>query len=113
DGFDRAARDLGPGAAVLRDYTKSMKHHWHEAVYIPDLADPAAAWAVAARFRQLRDDDFTGGFVLRRFESFTAAEVRTWWVGGVCRLAGPHPDTPHDAPPAGVDLSAVQPLVAA
>ncbi|GAA3212661.1 ATP-grasp domain-containing protein [Dactylosporangium siamense] len=113
DAFERAATALGPGPAVLRDYTKSMKHYWHEAVYIPDLADLDAAWAVAARFRELRDDEFTGGFVLRRFEEFGPAEVRTWWVGGMCRLVGPHPDTPHDAPPAGLDLSAVEPLVAA
>jgi hypothetical protein len=37
-----------------------------EAAFIPDLADAGAAWKVAARFRQLRDDDFTGGFVLWR-----------------------------------------------
>ncbi|XVS60774.1 ATP-grasp domain-containing protein [Actinosynnema sp. CA-299493] len=55
-----------------------MKHHWHEAAHIPDLAD--AAWAVARRFTELRDDDATGGVVLRRFESFTYAEVSTWWV---------------------------------
>jgi hypothetical protein len=71
DGFTRACAELGPGPAVLRDYNKSMKHYWHEAVFIPDLADTAAAWAVASRFRQLRDDDFTGGFVLRRFERST------------------------------------------
>jgi hypothetical protein len=113
DAFERAAAALGPGPAVLRDYTKSMKHHWHEAVFIPDLADTAAAWTVAARFRELREDDFTGGYVLRRFESFASAEVRTWWVDGGCRLTGPHPDTPHDVPPAPVDLSRLGPLVAA
>jgi hypothetical protein len=90
-----------------------MKHYWHKPAYIPDLADTAAAWRVASRFRQLRDDDFTGGFVLRRFEQFGSAEVRTWWVHGVCLLVGPHPDTPHDNPPADLDLSAVTPLVAA
>jgi hypothetical protein len=54
---------------------------------------------VASRFRQLRDDDFTGGFVLRRSETFACAEVRTWWVDGVCRLVGAHPDTAHAEPP--------------
>jgi hypothetical protein len=55
----------------------------------------------------------SGGFVLRRFEQFGSAEVRTWWVHGVCRLIGPQPDTPHDNPSADLDLSAVTPLVAA
>jgi hypothetical protein len=110
-GFTEACASLGPGPAVLRDYTKSMKHYWQEAAFIPDLADTTAAWAVASRFRQLRDGDFTGGFVLRRFEQFTGAEVRTWWVGGVCRLIGPHPDTPHDAPLADLDPDTIAPLV--
>ena len=111
--FDRIRTGLGTGPAVLRDHTKSMKHHWHEAAFIPELTDAAAAWRVADRFRQLRDDDLVGGFVLRRFEEFTSAEVRTWWVDGVCRLIGPHPDTPDDQPPADLDLTAVTPLVAA
>lgn len=109
--FDQARRELGAGPAVLRDYTKSMKHHWHEAAYLPDLADAEAAWAVASRFRELRDDECAGGFVLRRFEHFTSTEVRTWWVDGECVLTGPHPDTPHE--PVGTpDVDAVAPLVA-
>ena len=60
--FDRARVELGGGPAVLRDYTKSMKHYWHEAAFIPDLHDSEAAWQVASRFRQLREDDFVGGF---------------------------------------------------
>ena len=99
-GFARACRDLGAGPAVVRDYTKSMKHYWHEAAFIPDLGDAAAAWRVASRFRQLREDEFTGGFVLRRFEHFTSAEVRTWWINGTCALTTAHPDTPEDHPPA-------------
>ena len=63
---------------MLRDYVKSMKHYWHEAAYIPDAADHGSAWKVAARCRELRGDEFTGGFVLRRFEKFTSAEARTW-----------------------------------
>ncbi|WP_051772671.1 ATP-grasp domain-containing protein [Saccharothrix sp. NRRL B-16314] len=115
EGFDRAAFDrarerLHAGPAVLRDYTKSMKHHWHEAAYIPDIADADAGWEVARRFTELRDDDATGGFVLRRFERFTSTEVRTWWVDGACALVGPHPDTPNDVPDAP-DLTAIGPLV--
>jgi hypothetical protein len=34
------------------------------------------------------------------------------WVDGVCRLVGPHPDTPDDAPPAGIDLTRVASLLA-
>jgi hypothetical protein len=113
DDFDRVRSELGAGPAVLRDYTKSMKHYWHEAAFIPDLADATAAWKVAARLRELRGDDFAGGFVLRRFEEFTGAEVRTWWIHGVCRLVTAHPDTPDDLPPADVGLEAVRPLVAA
>jgi ATP-grasp domain, R2K clade family 3 len=106
-GFDKARAQLGEGPAVLRDYTKSMKHYWHEAAYLPDVADGDAAWRVASRFRELRGDDFTGGFVLRRFESFTGAEVRTWWVDGTCRLVTAHPDSPDALPPAEVDLSGI------
>lgn len=110
--FDRAREELGPGPAVLRDYTKSMKHYWSEAAYIPELNDATAAWAVASRFRELRADDLAGGFVLREFEDFTSHEVRTWWTDGECRLVGPHPDTPHDAP-ADPDLGSVRTPIAA
>jgi hypothetical protein len=109
--FDDARTRLGPGPAVLRDYTKSMKHHWHEAAYIPDLSDAAAAWSVAQRFAYLRGDDLTDGFVLRRFEPFTGAEVRTWWIDGTCRLVTAHPDTP-DQPVPAVDLTTLEPVMA-
>lgn len=101
--FDRALRELRSGPAVLRDYTKSMKHYWHEAAFIPEVDDADGAWRVATRFQELRGEDMTGGFVVRRFENFLSAEVRTWWVDGRCRLIGPHPDTPEDMPPAELD----------
>ena len=110
--FDRACAELGSGPAVVRDHTKSMKHHWDEAMFIPDIADRDGAWAVARRFRELRGDDLQGGFVLRRFERFVSAEVRTWWVNGVRRLTGPHPDASGEEFGAEVDLTAVEPLVA-
>ncbi|MFF4894385.1 ATP-grasp domain-containing protein [Micromonospora chersina] len=77
------------------------------------LADRDAAWRVASRFRQLRGDDYVGGFVLRRFESFVGAEVRTWWVEGSCRLVTAHPDTLERLPAAEFDLSAVEASVRA
>ncbi|GIF08301.1 hypothetical protein Asi03nite_58390 [Actinoplanes siamensis] len=110
-GFLAACASLGSGAAVLRDYTKSMKHYWDEAAFVPSVADTTAAWRVASRFRELRDDDFTGGFVLRRFEEFTGAEVRTWWVDGVCRLVTAHPDTPSEPPPTDLDVAGFAPLI--
>lgn len=93
-----AAERLGTGPAVLRDYVKSMKHYWDEAAYIPELADREGVERVARRFRELREDSFTGGYVLRRFEDFVGAEARTWWVDGRCVLVTPHPDTPNDLP---------------
>ena len=110
--FSRACVGLGPGAAVVRDYVKSMKHYWQEAAFIPDLADAAAAWTVASRFRELREDEFTGGFVVRRFERFISAEARTWWVDGRCALVTAHPDTPGDPPPQDLDLTPITPLIA-
>jgi ATP-grasp domain, R2K clade family 3 len=106
-----ASAQMGPGPAVLRDYVKSMKHYWDEAAFIPDAADLAAVRKVAARFRELRGEDFTGGFVIRRFEELTSAEVRTWWAGGTCRLITAHPDTPGDQPPPGIDVTPFAPLI--
>jgi hypothetical protein len=113
EAFDQARIALGCGPAVLRDYTKSMKHYWHEAMFIPDLADATRAWAVATRLRELREDDFVGGFVLRRFEDFQPGEVRTWWVNGACRLISAHPDTPNHPPPTDLDLTPVRTPIAA
>ncbi|MBM2623807.1 ATP-grasp domain-containing protein [Actinoplanes sp. LDG1-06] len=104
DAFDKARSALGRGPAVIRDYTKSMKHYWHEAAYIPELTDADAAWKVARRLHELRGDDFTGGFVLRRFEEFTGAEARTWWIDGTCCLVTAHPDTADQSPAADLPL---------
>ncbi|GIF23893.1 hypothetical protein Ate02nite_66230 [Paractinoplanes tereljensis] len=111
--FEAVRAGLGSGPAVLRDYSKSMKHYWLEAAYIPDLADAVQAWAVAERMVQLRGDDLAGGFVVRRFEEFTGAEARSWWIDGVRRLVTAHPDTPDELPPPDLDLTGLQPAIAA
>jgi hypothetical protein len=115
DPIDDLCQKLGTGAAVLRDYVKSMKHYWSEACYVPDVLDRQHSRKVAARFIALREDSFTGGLVLRRYESFQGAEVRTWWVDGVCALTTAHPDTSDVLPPDDrelPDLSEVVPQLA-
>ena len=96
-------RSMAPGGGVLRDFVKSMKHYWHEAALIPDLADGNAVRTVGTRFLELRGDSFVGGFVVRRFERFSGSEVRTWWVDGRLALTTAHPDTADDLP-VGFDL---------
>lgn len=96
-GFERTAfvdalTRLDAPEAVLRDYCKSLKHNWDDAMHIRDTTNVDAAWSTAQRFIQLRGEDAVGGFVLREFEHFVGAEVRTWWVNGQCALVGPHPD---------------------
>jgi hypothetical protein len=98
DAFDQSCAQLVSGPAVLRDYTKSLKHHWAEAALLPEVADRASARRVAARFRELRDNAFSGGYVVRRFEPFVGAETRTWWRGGRCVLRTAHPDTADQLP---------------
>jgi hypothetical protein len=104
-----AATRSGFGRAVLRDYSKSLKSYWEEACLVPDAQDGAALARTAKRFLELRDP-FSGGFVLRRFEDFTGAEARSWWVRGEHVLTTAHPDTAGPVPEP--DLSEVAPLVA-
>jgi len=99
DAFVDALGRLGSGAAVVKDYSKSEKAYWHEAMFIPDVTDTAAALAIAERFLELRDEFFDGGFVVRRFENYDPGESRTWWIDGECALVTAHPDTPDVAGP--------------
>jgi hypothetical protein len=89
-----------------------MKHYWQQAAFIPDVADSDNAWAVATRYLELREDSLVGGLVLRRYESFSTIETRTWWTDGGCELVGAHPDTADQSPPPGLDLTVLTPLVA-
>ncbi|MFJ9953500.1 ATP-grasp domain-containing protein [Kitasatospora sp. NPDC091207] len=60
----------GHGPAIVKDYVKSRKHEWHEACYVPELADLAAVARVVARFVELQGEYLAGGVVLRRYEEF-------------------------------------------
>ena len=107
DGLAETLAELPAGAAVVKDYVKSMKHEWSEAAFIPDTRDLDAAQTVSARFLELRGDDLVGGLVVRQFEEFAGPEVRTWWIAGECRLVTAHPDTPDAPPPDELDLGRV------
>ncbi len=111
--FEQACIRLERGPAVLRDYTKSLKHHWDEAMFIADVSDLPKARRTATRFLDLRGEDFAGGLVLRRFETFVGPELRTWWIDGRLELVTNHPDTADDAPAVVPKLQRVAPLVAA
>ncbi|MEU1374628.1 ATP-grasp domain-containing protein [Streptomyces triculaminicus] len=103
---------LGGGPAIVKDFVKSRKHEWHEACYVPDLADTDRLAAVVARFVALQDVFLAGGVVVRAFERFTeAGEARVWWVDGRPVLTTAHPDRPGLRPEPVLD--AVAPLVAA
>ncbi|WP_051838765.1 ATP-grasp domain-containing protein [Streptomyces sp. NRRL WC-3742] len=67
------ARLGGSGPAIVKDYVKSRKHEWHEACYVPELADLTAVGRVVGRFVELQGEFLAGGVVLRRFEQFERA----------------------------------------
>ncbi|MFJ8475304.1 ATP-grasp domain-containing protein [Kitasatospora sp. NPDC094011] len=67
---DAATRLGGSGPAIVKDYVKSRKHEWHEACYVPELADLAAVGRVVGRFVELQGEFLAGGVVLRRYEEF-------------------------------------------
>ncbi|MFJ8251961.1 ATP-grasp domain-containing protein [Streptomyces sp. NPDC094466] len=89
------AAPLGPGPGIVKDFVKSRKHEWHEACYVPELADAGRLAAVVGRFVGLQGTFLSGGLVLRSFEPFVAGgEARVWWVDGAAVLVTAHPDTP-------------------
>ncbi|MFF8833170.1 ATP-grasp domain-containing protein [Streptomyces sp. NPDC015131] len=108
-----AARPLGGGPAVLKDYVKSRKHEWDEACFVPDLADARRLARTAARLVERQGDGLAGGVVVRAFEDYRTAvgEARVWWVDGDPVLVTPHPDSPGLRP--RPDPGPLRPLVAA
>jgi hypothetical protein len=99
-------RPLPSGPAIVKDYVKSRKHQWHEACFVPDVADTERLHAVVSRFVDLQGDSLSGGIVIREFETFEGGEARVWWVDGEPVLVGPHPDTPERYPNPRTDLVA-------
>ncbi|MFI1226399.1 MULTISPECIES: ATP-grasp domain-containing protein [unclassified Streptomyces] len=90
---------LGAGPGIVKDFVKSRKHEWHEACYVPELADRDQLAAVVGRFVELQGAFLAGGLVLRAFEPFVAGgEARVWWVDGEAVLVTAHPDTPDRFP---------------
>ncbi|WP_103535162.1 ATP-grasp domain-containing protein [Streptomyces sp. SM11] len=93
------AAPLGPGPGIVKDFVKSRKHEWHEACYVPELADRKQLAPVVGRFMELQGPFLAGGLVLRAFEPFVAGgEARVWWVDGDAVLVTAHPDTPGQVP---------------
>ncbi|MET8540097.1 ATP-grasp domain-containing protein [Kitasatospora sp. NPDC004799] len=83
------ARLGGQGPAVVKDYVKSRKHEWHEACYVPELADLAAVGRVVERFVELQGEFLAGGVVLRRYEEFEGAGVPVGGPVAVGAVRGP------------------------
>jgi hypothetical protein len=105
---------LGPGPGMVKDYTKSRKHEWREACFIPDLRDLYTTTQVVNRMIELQAESLAGGIVLRRFERYEKVagrtiEARVWWLDGVPIHVGAHPDTPAQIPEP--DLTDIAPLV--
>ncbi|GAB5459676.1 MAG: ATP-grasp domain-containing protein [Henriciella sp.] len=56
------------GGVVIKDWVKSQASgYWHEACYIPDVQDAAAAEKVINRFRELQADSLVGGIVFKKY----------------------------------------------
>ena len=82
------------GGAIVKDYVKSLKHHWEEACYIPDLRDEKQANQVINRFIELQGESLVGGLVLREYVALNkltehsqsgmplSEEYRIFWVNG-------------------------------
>lgn len=91
-GLEEALAELAPGAAVIKDHVKSLKHLWAEAAFIPDVTNTDAARQVCERFLEVRGEDLVGSLVIREWEDYEPGEVRTWWVQGQLALITAHPD---------------------
>jgi len=58
---------FGDKPIIVKDYVKSLKHHWHEACFIPCASDRADVERVVGNLIKLQGDDLVGGLVFRQF----------------------------------------------
>ena len=113
DGLPTLLDRLPPGPGVVKDYVKSLKHHWDTAMFVPDVRDHDATRRVVDAFLDERAEYLVGGIVVRAFEAYQPGEARTWWVDGQCVLVTAHPDTPDDLVEIPADvLERLRPAVA-
>ena len=108
--FRTACARRSPGPTVLRDYVKSVKHYWHEAACIPDVADHAAAWKVRPGSVNCAGTSSPAVSCCAGSRSPRPRKGALGGQGGTCRLATAHPDKPGDLP-RGNDLAAITPLI--
>lgn len=73
--------------AVIKDWVKSQKDYWDEAMYVPTEEHVPL---IAKKFKNL-SVTINKGFVLREFVPLIA-ETRTWWIKGKHVLTSKHPD---------------------
>ncbi|MDR2257175.1 MAG: ATP-grasp domain-containing protein [Arthrobacter sp.] len=113
--FDRlatAAREReGEPAAVLKGVSKSLKHAWDDAMFIPRRERLAA---VLDAFRDEVGEREEPLLLLREFEQWQPGELRVFWAGERPVSIAPHPQTPDAPDPAGLDamLERLAPVVA-
>lgn len=58
---------FGDKPIIIKDYVKSLKHHWEEACFIHSAADKAEVLRKAQRFLELQGPDLNEGLVFREF----------------------------------------------
>lgn len=59
--------EFGDKPLIVKDYVKSLKHHWEEACYIPSAANQEQVETVVQNFLELTGDSINEGLVFREF----------------------------------------------
>lgn len=112
--YDRVAARVGGGAgqrAVLKGVSKSLKHEWDTAMYVPDRSRVAA---VVDAFRERVAEHEEPLLLLRAYEEWRPGELRVFWAENAAVSVAPHPQTPDAPSPEGLEafLRVLAPVVA-